>query len=340
MDNWGICMKLGRQTYKLNNKIYIRQVANFAGSYEAKGAFSEFFDIVLEDDICGCKSHELCEIRMQKEVIKLLLDKENLKESDIDVIIGGDIINQIIATSFSAKEYDIPFLGLYDACATFGEALSIASLMIDCQFDRTICISSSHYATAERLYRYPLELGTQLGPNSQWTVTGCGGLILEKNLQNKPFITHVTIGRIVDMGCNDANNMGGAMAPAACDTIITHLKETNRNPEYYDMILTGDLGRFGRDTLDYLCKQAGYDCSNKLNDCGSLIYSRKQKAGQGGSGAGCCSLVFCSYIYKIMLEKQIKKLLFVPTGALLSKDSAMQKQPIPCIAHAICIEID
>ena len=333
-------MKIGRQTYQFDNKICIRQTATFAGSYEAKGNFKEFYDMVLQDDVCGCKTHELCEIKMQKDLINHLLEKASVKEEDIDFIFGGDIINQIMATSFSARDFEIPFCGLYNACATFGEALAIASTFLDHHCNKIICITSSHYATAERLYRFPLELGTQQTPNSQWTVTGSGAVLLEKNIPNVPIITMATFGKVMDLGCTDPNNMGAAMAPAACDTIIAHFKETGRSPDYYDMIITGDLGRFGRDTLNYLCKEQGYDCADKLNDCGSLIYSKKQKAGQGGSGAGCCSLVFSAYFYRLLMERQIKKILFVPTGALLSKDSAMQGETIPSIAHAICIEME
>ncbi len=338
-------MRIGKHTFSFDN-VFITQTASVAGSFEAKGCLRDFFDSVLEDDVWGCKTHEKCEIKMQKEVIASLMEKNKLRENDIDFILGGDIINQIMATSFSAREYDISFCGLYNACATFGEALGLGATLVNNECEKVICISSSHYATAERLYRFPLELGTQPTPSSQWTVTGSGGVLLEKldkcdeNRKKFPKITTVTFGKIVDFGCIDPNNMGAAMAPAAADTMVTHFKETGRGASYYDMIITGDLGKFGRDTLNYLLEEQNFQCSDILNDCGCLVYSKKQKVGQGGSGAGCCSLVFASYIYKLFVQGEVKKILFMPTGALLSKDSAMQGESIPAISHAISIEME
>lgn len=332
-------MKVGKQTYLLEKDVYIQSVYSLAGPYEAKGNFREYFDCVMQDDEWKCKSHEMAEIQMQRYTIGECLSKANVSPMDCDVIMGGDLLNQIVPTSFSARGFNTPFMGLYNACATFGEALAIASMLICGDFKKVVCCTSSHYATAERQYRFPLELGTQPTPESQWTVTGCGAVLLTDNQCDAPKIKGFTIGKIVDFGLSDANNMGGAMAPSASDTIIRHFKDTGRSPDYYDLIVTGDLGRFGRDTLHYLCKKEGYELDN-LNDCGSMIYSTEQKAGQGGSGAGCCSLVFTSYLYKKLMEGSLKKILFVPTGAMLSKDSALQGESIPGIAHAIVIERD
>lgn len=330
-------MKIGKHTYLVDKDVYIASAYSLAGPYESKGAFREYFDTVMEDDEWKCKSHELTEIEMQRFTIGECLDRAKVNPMDCDLILGGDLLNQIVPTSFSARDFNTPFMGLYNACATFGEALSIGSYFVSGDFERVICCTSSHYATAERQYRYPLELGTQPTPESQWTVTGCGAVMLTKSKCDAPKIKGFTIGEVIDFGLCDANNMGGAMAPAAAKTIVNHFKDTGRCPEYYDLIITGDLGRFGRDTLHYLCKKEGYSLDN-LNDCGSMIYSTAQKAGQGGSGAGCCSLVFASYLYKQMLADNLKKVLFVPTGAMLSRDSALQGESIPGIAHAVVIE--
>ncbi|MEG1394686.1 MAG: stage V sporulation protein AD [Clostridia bacterium] len=332
-------MKCGKQTYKLEKVVTIEEVFSLGGPLEQDGNFRSYFDLTMEDDEWSCKTHEKAEIKMQKDSIKGLLEKSKLNESDIDCIMGGDLINQLFPTNFSAREYEIPFCGLYNACATFGEALGLASFLLENQFEKIICVTSSHFATAERQYRFPLELGTQPTPESQWTVTGCGVALLTNERSRKPQIKYVTLGKIVDLMCSDANNMGAAMAPAAYDTIVGHLKDLGRNADYYDMILTGDLGKFGREALYFLCKKDGIILNN-LNDCGAMIFKKEQKMGQGGSGAGCSSLSFCSYFYKQMLERSLKRILFVPTGALLSKDSPLQGETIPAIAHAIAIEME
>lgn len=334
-------MRLGRQTIRHDQPITIAETFSLAGSYEAKGNFKDYFDLVMKDDEWGCKTFEATEIKMQKTAIEGCLQKCNLTPDAVDCILGGDLINQIVPTAFSARDFDIPFMGLYNACSTFGEAMNLGAMLMQEQFERILCITSSHYATAERQYRFPMELGTQPTPASQWTVTGTGcALLTKESVAGKPRITHSTIGKVKDLGITDANNMGAAMAPAACDTIVTHLKESGRDPAYYDLIITGDMGRLGRDIVHYLCKEeGGYDLDN-LNDCGSMIYDVKQKPGQGGSGAGCVSLSFCSYLYKRMIQGELKKILLVPTGALLSKDTPLQGESIPAIAHALAIETE
>ena len=331
-------MRLSRQTFLLTKPVYIASTMSLAGPYEAKGNFKDFFDYVMEDDEFNEKSHELAEIKMQKYVVSKLLMKNNLEYKDIDLYLGGDLINQLTVTSFSAKETNIPYFGVYAACATFAESLIVGCNML-LNMDRVLCITSSHFATAERQYRFPLELGTQPTPASQWTITGSGALILDKTSTNCPKIVAYTIGKIVDLECTDVNNMGMAMAPGAADTIEQHLISRNQSEKDYDLIITGDLGRLGRDTLDYLLKEKNIVATNIINDCGAMIFNKKQKRGQGGSGAGCCSLVFCSYLYKLLLSKEMHRILFVPTGALLSKDSPLQGDTIPGIAHAIEIEV-
>lgn len=333
-------MKVGSQTYIFDNDVFIAQTATIAGPVEGEGCFGNFYDYVLENDEWGCKTHEQAEIKMHKEVIADLLEKAHLSESDIDGLMGGDLLNQIITTSFSAREFKIPFLGQYCACATFGECLALGGMLVSSGFfKKVLCATSSHYSTAERQYRYPLELGTQPTPTSQWTVTGAGCSLISNEGQNCPKLTAATLGKIIDLGITDTNNMGAAMAPAACDTIITHLKDTGRSPDYYDYIITGDLGIFGMEVLHDLCLSEGYQIDN-LNDCGAMIYTHKQKKKiQGGSGAGCSSLVFNSYIYKEMLGGAFKRILLVPTGALLSKCSSLQGETIPAIAHAVAVEM-
>lgn len=331
-------MKLSRQTYLFNENILIKNAFSLVGPYEADGVFKNFYDMTMKDDEWGEKSHERCEIKMQKYVIAQLLKNANLQNKDIDLYLGSDLINQLTITSFAVEDFNIPYFGVYTACASFGEALIIGSLMLK-ELDRVMCVTSSHFATAERQYRFPLELGTQPTPASQWTVTGCGGVILEKGMEIAPKIRAFTIGKIVDLKCSDVNNMGMAMAPACADTIKEHLNARDQNIDDYDLIISGDLGRLGRDTLSYLCKDSGIYLDDKLNDCGAMIYSKEQKRGQGGSGAGCSSSVFCAYFYKLLKEGSLKRILFIPTGALLSKDSPLQGNTIPGIAHAIEIEV-
>lgn len=330
-------MRIGKYTYQLDSKVYIPYVSSICGTFEANGNLRTFVDNVMQDDLWGCKTHEMAEIKMQKHIISQCLERANINDKALDCIIGGDLINQIVPTSFSAREFETPFLGLYNACSTFGEALIVGSCMLNNDMNKVICVTSSHYATAERQYRFPLELGTQPTPSSQWTVTGAGCVLLDKNPSNCPYITRYVIGRIVDLQCSDANNMGAVMAPAAFDTIYKYFDDTSENPDDFDMILTGDLGRFGMDTLHYLLSRSNISASN-LNDCGCLIYSKEQNAVQGGSGAGCSSLVFCEYIYKLFEQNDLQRILFVPTGALLSKDSPLQGSSIPAIAHAVVIE--
>lgn len=331
-------MKIGKQSYLLDQNISIKSAYSLAGPYESKGALANFFDMTMQDDEWDEKSHEMTEIKMQKYVLAKLLLNNNLNKEDIDLLLAGDLINQLTISSFCAKDFYIPYFGQYTACATFGQSLIVGAMLLK-EMDRIICMTSSHFATAERQYRFPLELGTQPTPASQWTVTGCGGVILEKDVMDAPKIRSFTMGKIVDLECDDVNNMGMAMAPACADTIFEHLKAREQNVLEYDLIISGDLGRLGRDTLSFLSKERGYNIDDKLNDCGSLIFKKEQKRGQGGSGAGCSSLVFCAYLYKLLKNKELKRILFVPTGALLSKDSPLQGSTIPGIAHAIEIEV-
>ncbi len=332
--------KRGKQTYVFENDVYIKNTSTIAGPLEGKGNFGEYYDQVLENDSWGCKSYEKTEIKMRKNVIENLLRAEDITEFDLDCIMGGDLLNQIVPTAFSTREFETPYIGMYEACSTFGECLAVGAMLVDGGFmTKVLCSTSSHYGTAERQYRMPLELGSQPAPASQWTVTGTGAVLLTNEGTNQPKIKSATIGKIVDLGIVDPSNMGAAMAPAATDTITTHLRDMNRTPDYYDMIVTGDLGKYGRDLLHFLAGEEGYELADVLNDCGCMIYNDKQKATQGGSGAGCSCLVFSSYFYKEMMRGSFKKILLVPTGALLSKLSSLQGESIPGVAHAIDIEM-
>ncbi len=334
-------MKKGRQTYILNDKVYIAATASIAGVDEGNGRLRDFFDYVIDESEFGCKSHEKAEIKLRKHAIESLLANADVKADEIDAIIGGDLLNQLVPSGFSAREFDAPFCGLYSACATFGQSLATGALLLGGGADKVICCTSSHFATAERQYRFPLELGTQPPPTAQRTVTGVGCALLtrEKPAKKCPVITAFTIGKVIDMGLDDPNNMGAAMAPATCETISAHLDERGVKADYYDLIVTGDLGKLGRELLCSMLDKK-YGCvKDRINDCGCMIFKDSQKCGLGGSGAGCSSLVFCSYLYKTMLAGGLKRILLVPTGAMLSKDSSLQGESIPAIAHAVAIEM-
>lgn len=333
-------MKKGRQTYILEKKIYIADTATIAGVDEGKGRLRDFFDFVIDESEFGCKSHEKAEIKLRKHAIESLLKNAGINAEDVDAILGGDLLNQLVPSAFSAREFDVPFCGLYSACATFGQALATGAMLLQSGAERVVCCTSSHFATAERQYRFPLELGTQPPPTAQWTVTGAGCALLTtaKPKSRCPKITAFTLGKAIDMGLDDPNNMGAAMAPAAYDTISAHLKERGVSADYYDLIVTGDLGKLGRELLCTMLEQECGAVKDKVNDCGCMIFKDRQKCGLGGSGAGCSSLVFCSYLYKTMKEGGLKRILLVPTGAMLSKDSSLQGESIPAIAHAVAIE--
>lgn len=316
-------------------------ISNFAvgGPKESKGPLGGYLDLRLQDDKNNQDTYERSESLMQEQAIRGALQKAGKKESEIGALISGDLINEIIASSFAASKFEIPYLGVYNACSTFGEAIIIGSTMISGGFLKSaVCVSSSHFSSIERQFRYPLELGTQPTPTSQWTVTGAGCALLSIGGEG-PRVDLATIGKIVDKGIDDANNMGGAMAPAAVDTVIAHLKDTERSLSYYDYIFTGDLGRFGKSLFVDLMGREGYSVGTNYNDCGAIIYGKEDKKSlQGGSGAGCVATVFNSYLISLLKERKGVKMLLVPTGALLSKVSSLQGETIPCIAHAIAIE--
>ncbi|MCQ2382192.1 MAG: stage V sporulation protein AD, partial [Clostridia bacterium] len=330
--------RLGSQTVKFESPVSINSVYSIVGPKEGEGPLGKYFDYILEDEFWGEKTWEKSETKVAKECVANCISKVQLSYQDINYLLAGDLINQCTPSSFGSRDTNIPFLGLFGACSTFVEGMSIGSMLIDGGYaDNIVCATSSHFCSAEKQFRFPLELGNQRPPSAQWTVTGSGSALLS-NTGNGPYVTHVTTGKIVDMGIKDANNMGSAMAPAAADTMYMHFKDTGRAPSYYDMILTGDLGHIGKSILVDLMESRGYNIKSNYNDCGVLMFDKeKQDTHAGGSGCACCATTFCGYIYKQLQAKKIKKVLLIATGALMSPTTAQQSESIPGIAHAVSI---
>ena len=331
--------KLGKQTIKFDTPPCISEVASIVGPKEAKGPLSKYFDDCLDDEFWGEKSWEKSESKIIKETVNMAISKSGFSANSIEYCFAGDLLNQCISSSFGLRGLNIPFLGIFGACSTFVEGLSLSAIFTESCAEHTLCAASSHFCSAEKQFRFPLELGNQRPPTSQWTVTGAGAAIISKS-GNGPYITHITTGKIVDMGIKDANNMGSAMAPAALDTLICHFTDTGRSPNYYDAIITGDLGYVGKDILIDLASQKGYNIKSNYNDCGVLIFDKeKQDTHSGGSGCACCATVFSGYFFKQLKDKKIKRLLLIATGALMNSTSSQQGESIPGIAHAVSIEI-
>ena len=334
--------KIGLQTIKFDSAPYILETSSIVGPKEAEGPLAKYFDQCLEDEFWGEKTWEKAESKIIKENVNALVAKSGIASTDIDYCFAGDLLNQCISSSFGLRETNIPFFGIFGACSTFAEGICLGSTFVDAHAaNNVICATSSHFCSAEKQFRFPLELGNQRPQSAQWTVTGSGAVILSSNSYGKtcPRITCITPGKIVDMGVKDANNMGAAMAPAALDTLITHLKDTGRKPSYYDVILTGDLGYVGKEILTELAETKGYNIKNNYDDCGVLIFDKeKQDTHSGGSGCGCIATVFSGYFYQMLKEKRINKLLLIATGALMNSTSSQQGESIPGIAHAVAIE--
>ncbi len=326
----------GLATVKLKYPPTIVSTASIVGPKEGKGPLGGAFDFIIEDEMWGEKTWEKAESKLIRETFAKILNKGGKSAQDINYVISGDLLDQCIAATFGLRESETPFFGVFGACSTMGESMSLGAMLIDGEFaDYIVCLTSSHFCSAEKQFRYPLELGSQRPPTAQWTVTGAGGVLLS-NQGTGPYITHVTTGKIVDMGIKDASNMGAAMAPAAADTIIRHFKDTGYLPESYDLIITGDLGKFGHKICTGLVRDEGYNIESIYSDCGMMIYDIKnQDAHCGGSGCGCSASVFAGYIYPRIVSGELNNVLFVPTGALLSPTSTQQGESIPSIAHAV-----
>ncbi|MBP3596638.1 MAG: stage V sporulation protein AD [Clostridia bacterium] len=331
--------KVGKQSYILQNPVAILNTACIVGPKEKEGPMHGYFDMCLEDEFWGEKTWEKAESKFLKETVNTAINKSGIPMQDVDFCFAGDLLNQCISSSFGLRECNVPFFGVFGACSTFVESMILGSMTIDGDFaSNVVCAASSHFCSAEKQFRFPLELGNQRPPSSQWTVTGAGSAVISKN-GNGPFITAITPGKIVDREIKDANNMGAAMAPAALDTLVTHFQDTGRKPSYYDAIFTGDLGYIGKEILTELSLSKGYNIKNNYNDCGVLIFDKeKQDTHSGGSGCGCIASVFSGYIYKQLLEKKYNKVLLIATGALTNATTSQQGESIPGIAHAISIE--
>ncbi len=327
--------RLGKQTIAFTNTAKIIGNYSIVGEKEGNGNFKEYYDYILKDDTFGEKTYENAERKLIEHSILNALDKAGLRSSDLDLLVCGDLLNQIISSSFAARDFDLTFLGLYGACSTMAEALAVGATFVNGgYFDNVACATGSHFSTVERQYRFPLELGNQRPPVSQWTVTGAGCTVLSSKGGNKE-IVNATFGKVTDFGITDVNNMGAAMAPAAMSTLIRHFEDTNTTPDDYDLIVTGDLGKLGSEILLDLMENKGYKLKDNYNDCGQMIFNNNQKVYQGGSGCGCSAVVLNSYILSKMDEGRYKRVLFAATGALLSTLSSQQGNSIPGICHAV-----
>jgi len=330
--------KCGEQSVSFSQPLVITSGANIVGPEEGKGPLASYFDLILDDMLFGEKSWETAERKMLEESAKLALRKINLQPQDIDFFLAGDLMNQIISANFAARSLGIPFFGLFGACSTFAEAILLGGILIDGGFARRVLLSSSsHNLSAEKQFRFPVEQGVQRSPTAQWTTTGSGAVVLETEGEG-PRVSKGTVGKVLDLGVTDANNMGAAMAPAAADTILRHFQDTGTSPESYDLIVTGDLGKVGQKALLQLLRQRGCDPGDKMRDCGLLIYDlAAQDMHAGGSGCGCSAAVFTGFLLKKLREKEYQNLLFVATGALMSPLSCQQGETIPAVAHAVAV---
>lgn len=330
--------RTGRYTIEIENNVTIHSSAGIAGKKESEGPLGKFFDLTYQDNKLGQSSWEKAESTLQQYAVNLALKKISLSPQNIDVILAGDLLNQCISSTFGLRALDIPFLGQYGACSTMAQTLALGSILVDSgAANNCVAVTSSHFCSAERQFRFPIEYGGQRTPTAQWTVTGAGAAVLDKSGIGC-LVRAVTIGKINDLGIKDANNMGAAMAPAAADTISNFFKDTNFRPDDFDLILTGDLGKVGSVLLLELLEKDGIKLGNKHNDCGLMIYDIDgQDVHAGGSGCGCSGSVFCSYIMQKLNSGELNNILFVATGALMSPTSSQQGESIPGIAHLLHI---
>ena len=308
------------------------------GPKEAKSNFGEFFDFKLTDDRFMEETYEKAERKMIEKAFLGAIKKAGLKKHNIDIFLAGDLLNQIISSSYAARSFDTPYLGVFGACSTMAESLGVGAALVDGgYFSCLACATGSHFSTAERQFRFPLELGNQRPPTSQWTCTASACSILSLD-GDGPCITSATFGKVTDYGVTDVNNFGGIMAPAAANTMLSVFHDTKTKPEDYDLILTGDLGKLGSEVLLDLLERHGITLGKNYNDCGQMYFSKSQETLMGGSGCGCCASILNSVIVNQMKKGVFNKVLFVATGALLSTTSSQQGDTLPAIAHAIVLE--
>lgn len=330
--------KRGKQSFILEEPPVIQTWASIAGKKEAEGPLASYFDITVSDSYFGQKTWEQAEKRMQQMVLETLAKKASIPQAGFDLVCSGDLLNQCIGSSFSLRNANIPHLGLYGACSTMAESLLLASMAVGGGFfDNTVAMTSSHFASSERQYRFPLGYGGQRTPTAQWTVTGAGAALVCKKGKG-PKITACTVGTVTDLGIKDANNMGAAMAPAALSTIRAHFSDLGVTADDYDLIVTGDLGQLGKEMLLTLARKEGLALGGKLDDCGTLIFDlQNQDVHSGGSGCGCSAVTLCGYLLDKLSRGKLKRILFCGTGALLSPTSIQQGLPISGVCHAVSI---
>jgi stage V sporulation protein AD len=336
-------MLVGRQSWVFKEHPVIIATGVTGGPFEGNGNLADDFDVLHDDLWIGQDSYEKAQRILLEEATQIAMEKGDIQKEDVQFLIAGDLINQITPSSFAARTAQIPYFGLFGACSTSMEGLALASFMINYHGAKKVLTgSSSHNAATEKQFRYPTEYGGQKPPTAQWTVTGAGVALLatNENQPNTPFTTSATIGKVVDMGLSDPFNMGGAMAPAAADTIIAHFKDRQLEPSHYDLIVTGDLAKIGRETVLEVLQNSGLKIdSERFQDCGLMIYKEDQPVQAGASGAGCSATVLYGHLLNQMKQGRYKRILFVATGALLSPLTFQQNESIPCIAHAVSIEI-
>lgn len=331
--------KTGGQTFEFLSCPHIAGAAAVVGKKEGDGPLADDFDIIFDDDYAGEKSWEAAESKFHLEAARLAIKKSGTDEKCIDGIFSGDLQNQCTASHYSMRQLDIPYIGLYGACSTMTESMILAAMSVDGDFfENALCGTSSHFCTAEKQFRFPLEYGGIRTPTSQWTVTGSGFAVVSKEKGNVS-ITCATIGKIIDCGVCDINNMGGAMAPAAADTLTAHFKDTGRCAKDYDLILTGDLGVIGSDLFCDLMNENGFDIYSVHKDCGKMIFDiERQDVHSGGSGCGCCASVLCGHILKEFERGKYNRIAVMATGALMNPQVVLQGESIPSIAHLVVIE--
>ncbi len=334
--------RIGSYTIITENKPSFAGYGSVAGKKEGQGRLGTEFDKVCKDIRFGEKSYEKAESRMQKIALQEAMKKADVNENDINVILAGDLLNQCIGSSFGMRGSGIPLIGIYGACSTMALGIAVAALLTDSgAADTAAAVTSSHFCSAERQYRFPLEYGSQRTPTAQWTVTASGASVIKRGSGEKPYVAAVTFGKIEDLGIKDANNMGAAMAPSAYSTFKAYFKDTGTTPEDYDVIFTGDLGKVGSELLYMLAEKDGYDLRCRHNDCGLMIFDLdKQDVHAGGSGCGCSAAVLNSFIMHRFEDGSFKNVLFMSTGALLSPTSTLQGESIPGISHLINIKVD
>ena len=331
-------LKRGRQSFQLSVPPAITHWASIAGKRESEGPLAHTFDQTSQDTLFGQKTWEQAEKRMQQMALETLVEKAGIRQEELDLVFSGDLLNQCIGSSFSLCNTGIPHLGLYGACSTMAESLLMASMAVGGGFADTVAaMTSSHFASSERQYRFPLGYGGQRTPTAQWTVTGSGAALVQ-NQGFGPRIESCTVGTVMEMGIKDANNMGAAMAPAAYHTIRAHFRDLCCGPEDFDLIVTGDLGQLGKELLLQMAIRDGISLGGKLVDCGTLVFDNTvQDVHSGGSGCGCSAITLCGDLLTRLQKGKLKKILFCGTGALLSPTSTQQGLPIPGVSHAVCI---